>query len=433
VGPSYYVATTGSDTNAGTFSAPWRTLQKAASTVPAGGTVQIRGGSYAGFTMTRSGTSSGWMSFQPYGTETVTVVGDSTRTKVIDLSAAHFVRISGLIVTGAPAQWGAGIFVENSSSAIELLDNVAHDNRSFGIKLSSSSYITVRGNELMKNETGIEVSYGGTGVVIDGNDIHDNDRMVVNTIGGTDDRGANAIVLNHTAGPLTISGNRMWNNRAVSYDYGYDGGAVEIYAASGATITSNVMWNNENVIETGTDGTACDSNSFIRNVAYGGTKTGPTMGLILRCASNMTVANNTFSDLDRFVFDITASGSSFGGSIENLRLRNNVSYTTGDKIYSVDSVLPASVTIDDDLAFHATGGSIAYVYGHGNTASLGTFRSWTGYESGGLQADPRFMNRLGADFTTQSTSPVIDNGAWLSGITDGYVGSAPDMGRYEHP
>ncbi|HEY3164250.1 MAG TPA: hypothetical protein VGJ71_07810, partial [Candidatus Limnocylindrales bacterium] len=286
---------------------------------------------------------------------------------------------------------------------------------------------------LTKNETGIEVSYGGSGVRIENNDIHDNDRMVVNTIGGSDDRGANAVVLNHTVGPLLITGNRMWNNRALSYDYGYDGGAVEIYASSGAEISSNVMWNNENVIETGTDGTACDSNRFVRNVAYGGTKTGPTMGLILRCASNMLVANNTFSDLDRFVFDITANTGTFGGSIEGLTLRNNISYTAADKIYSIDSVLPASVTIDRDLAFHATGGYIAYVSGHGNTTSMITLRTWTGYETAGLQSDPRFMGRLGGDFTVQSTSPAIDHGAVVAGVTDGYLGSAPDIGRYEHP
>jgi len=40
----YYVATTGSDSNAGTQAAPFATLQKAAGTVAAGDTVWIRGG-----------------------------------------------------------------------------------------------------------------------------------------------------------------------------------------------------------------------------------------------------------------------------------------------------------------------------------------------------------------------------------------------------
>ena len=62
----YYVATTGSDSNAGTMAAPWATLQKAANTAVAGDTVWIRGGTYrvttpansgAGINFTKSGTS----------------------------------------------------------------------------------------------------------------------------------------------------------------------------------------------------------------------------------------------------------------------------------------------------------------------------------------------------------------------------------------
>jgi hypothetical protein len=62
----YYVATTGSDSAAGTMAAPWATLQKAANTAAAGDTVWIRGGTYkittpansgAGINFTKSGTS----------------------------------------------------------------------------------------------------------------------------------------------------------------------------------------------------------------------------------------------------------------------------------------------------------------------------------------------------------------------------------------
>jgi hypothetical protein len=62
----YYVATTGSDANAGTMAAPFATLQKAVGTAVAGDTVYIRGGTYkittpatsgAGINFTKSGTS----------------------------------------------------------------------------------------------------------------------------------------------------------------------------------------------------------------------------------------------------------------------------------------------------------------------------------------------------------------------------------------
>jgi hypothetical protein len=192
------------------------------------------------------------------------------------------------------------------------------------------------------------------------------------------------------------------------------------------------MWNNENVVETGSDGTiGCDGNEFARNVAYGGAKTGPTMGMILRCASNMLVANNSFSELDRFAFDITAAAGSFGGPIDGLTLRNNIVYSSADKIYSIDSAMPSSVSLDRGVAFNSSGGAIAYVSGKGNTNSLATFRSWTGFEVNGVQSDPRFADRPAGDFHLTSTSPAIDRGVILTGITDGYLGAAPDVGRFE--
>ena len=43
---SFYVSTAGSDSNPGTQTAPWRTIQHAADTVRAGSTVNVRGGVY---------------------------------------------------------------------------------------------------------------------------------------------------------------------------------------------------------------------------------------------------------------------------------------------------------------------------------------------------------------------------------------------------
>jgi pectin methylesterase-like acyl-CoA thioesterase len=43
---AYYVATTGNDSNSGTQSDPWKTVQHAADTARAGSTVYVRGGIY---------------------------------------------------------------------------------------------------------------------------------------------------------------------------------------------------------------------------------------------------------------------------------------------------------------------------------------------------------------------------------------------------
>ena len=59
----YHVSGTGSDSNAGSVSAPWRALQKAADTVQAGDTVLAHTGTYAKVTLKTSGTPSNRITF----------------------------------------------------------------------------------------------------------------------------------------------------------------------------------------------------------------------------------------------------------------------------------------------------------------------------------------------------------------------------------
>ena len=70
---TYYVATTGSDANAGTIGAPWLTLTKAESVVVAGDLVLINNGSYAGFTTTKSGASGNVITFQALNSGSVNI------------------------------------------------------------------------------------------------------------------------------------------------------------------------------------------------------------------------------------------------------------------------------------------------------------------------------------------------------------------------
>ena len=73
---SYYVSTGGSDTNAGTLAAPFRTIQRAASFAGPGDTVFIRGGVYRESVRPgRSGSAGAPVVFRPYNNENVTVSG----------------------------------------------------------------------------------------------------------------------------------------------------------------------------------------------------------------------------------------------------------------------------------------------------------------------------------------------------------------------
>jgi hypothetical protein len=289
--------------------------------------------------------------------------------------------------------------------------------------------VVIRSNEIRRNETGIELSGAVGGALVRSNTIHHNDRMVTAT------RGGNAIVFTGTTGAIRVSGNRIWGNRALHSDgNGYDGGAFEVYAASDLSITSNVLWDNNNVLETGTDGSApCSRILFARNVVMGnGTVAGETRGMLLRCADNSVIAHNVFDGVDDFAFYLSTDGG-YAGSIEGLRIADNI--VVRGRAYSITTSLPNSVSIDHDLVL--PGGStatyadrVAYVRGYGNTSSLAEFRSWTGFDAHGIQARPRFVDRAGGNYRLQSGSPAIDAGTIAYG--EGFVGRAPDIGAYEY-
>ena len=64
----YYVSTSGSDGNSGSAGSPWRTLQHAANSVTAGDVVHVSDGTYVGFQIRTSGTSSNPITFVADGT-----------------------------------------------------------------------------------------------------------------------------------------------------------------------------------------------------------------------------------------------------------------------------------------------------------------------------------------------------------------------------
>ena len=426
-GAVFYVSPSGSDTGDGSITQPWRTPARAMSTVVAGSTIYLRGGTYGPFSITRSGAAGSPISFRGFPGETATVAGDSAHDNVITVSGVHDIVLGDLVVSGAQVQYGAGVRIDRGATRITVERSTLRDNRSFGIKLADATHVTVRGNDIGHNETGIEISRLGEGILIADNEIHENDRMV------TSSRGGNAIVFHLTTGAIRVTGNRIWGNRAPHLaDSGYDGGAFEVYGASNLLISGNLLWDNNNAMETGTDGVApCAGNRFERNTVRGlGTVAGETTGLILRCAEGMLVAHNTFDGLDHYAFYVALTGG-YAGSVDGLRILNNI--VIRGRAYSLGAGLPADLVIDHDVVLpgstSATYGSrVAYVEGHGNTDTLAEFRAWTGYEANGIQADPAFVDPASGDYRLRPGSPAVDRGLDL-GAT--YAGAAPDAGRYE--
>src|SRR5512144_1030099 len=134
---TYYVATTGNDTNPGTSSAPWRTVQKSANTAAAGQTVCVRGGLYSEVVVINvSGSAAGgYITFMSYPGETAILDGASLTVPsgwgpMIRIENKSHIVIQGFEIrnyrSSLKAHSPIGIFVTGYDDHIQLLRNMVH-------------------------------------------------------------------------------------------------------------------------------------------------------------------------------------------------------------------------------------------------------------------------------------------------------------------
>ncbi len=124
-GDTYYVSTTGDDSNPGTESQPWRTIQHAAETMTAGDTVLIRGGVYNErvFTTLSGNTTDGYITFSAYPNETPVIDGTGVTTGDNGFVISHsYIKLIGLEIRN----WDEnGIWIENAGH-MEISDCEVH-------------------------------------------------------------------------------------------------------------------------------------------------------------------------------------------------------------------------------------------------------------------------------------------------------------------
>lgn len=413
----FFVSTSGSDSNPGTASAPWKTLQYAVNHATAGAVIYIRAGEYTGFTLTRSD-----LTLSSHPGETAYIHGDGSSTYTVKILDSDHIDVSGIVFHDNQKEYSAGVYIENST-AITLKENIFYDHQGFGIVTKDVSNVSIEGNDLYNNANAIEIRYGSAGVVIKNNKIHNNTRKV------DSGRGAIGVTFYRTTGPVTAIGNQLWNNHSTD-QVDPEGAAFEVYAGGNVAMIGNTIWENETVLETGTDGqAACSNITFTRNVVY---RIARQQGMILRCASNSLIANNTFDGLDEYVFYLTHFEGEYGGSIEGLKILNNI--TVNGRAYSIGTTLPASVEINHNLVYNPGSPSIrgeylAYVKGEGNTKELSEFQAWTGYDLLSVSLPPLFFDAASRNYRLLFTSPAIDIGKNLG---EPFFGLAPDAGAFEY-
>ncbi|MBL7261801.1 right-handed parallel beta-helix repeat-containing protein [Paractinoplanes lichenicola] len=365
-GPGLWVSTRGSDDADGSPEKPWKSISHAVEVAPAGSKIFVREGTYAPFTVSRPNLTVGSAPGEEATVEGVAGVRDgilvaATGTTIADLTVQKCVPKPNADVN-INGDHGSGIRVHKTSKVtirgVTVRDSHGENSAGlpvgcYGILVTDSNDVRVTGSKVHNNGAGIGVTGGGRGVLVDGNDVHDQDRIIQNTKQDGDDFGGyglSATFLTAKPGPV-FRNNTVRRNHGPSEDYGIDGGGMEIYDAANVTITGNTFEANDGVMETGTgNGGGCANNVFSDNKAIGGTQSGfeNDTGMVLRCAAGMTVSNNTFADMKKFTF-LLATGSDFAGSIEGLKINGNT-VTRNDSVpifrLQIDGGASPNMTID---------------------------------------------------------------------------------------
>jgi hypothetical protein len=200
-GSEYYVSPTGSDTNPGTSSAPFKTFAKANSMLTPGSTLHIYAGVYnQQLKISKSGTSSAGITIQPLGgavvidmqnTTTigldvrgsyVTVTGlevMNSRNRCVNIAAGN-VTLNGLVVhdctnQGIQATNSANTQILNSRVYRTVLSNAARSTSSgWGAALRIASDSALVQNNIIYNNYGEGIVLRGANITVRANTLYDN-------------------------------------------------------------------------------------------------------------------------------------------------------------------------------------------------------------------------------------------------------------------
>ena len=453
---SFYVSTTGKDSNPGTQTAPWRTVQHAADTACAGSTVYVRGGTYEELvSINASGNASdGFITFKSYPGETAILdaehITPSGRSGILTIQNKSYVRIEGFEIrnlrTAERRLTPLGISIMGAGSHIELLKNNVHHieqtfpgrdapgsgGNGFGIAVYGTDAknpitdLIIDGNEVHHLKTGSSESLVVNGNVtnfrITHNVVHDNNNIGIDVIGfertapdPAVDQARDGVVSNNLVYNITSRGNPAYGNEENSDGIYVDGGTRIL-------IEQNVMHDVDFGIELASEhkdratSYITARNNLIYHCHTAGVSIGgyaPERGR----TDHSTVVNNTLYDNDT---SETGSGEfQMQWNMSDDVFANNVVYAGARCLFTlnrsqIEKNRPA-VTVDHNLYYCASGAGASTWAGVSATVTgFDKYVHSTGIDSHSSFLDPHFVDAAAHDFHLRSDSPAI-----AAGTTDG--------------
>ena len=416
---TYYVATNGNDTNQGTNTQAWASIQKAANTLVAGDTVFIKAGTYNERVIVKnSGAANNYIVFSNYQNDEVIIDGNGITwwdwDGLFNITDRSYVKITGLNIKNS---YYGGIWAENSDHII-INNNYTYNTISCGIGIWSSNNITISDNEveLACNDGEQEcISIANShNCLINNNHVHDN---------GPGTNGGEGIDIKAGSHDVVVSHNRVHNlnNRIGIYADAWDTHTYNI-----DIIQNKVYYCENSGLAVATErGGLIENISFINNISYqnkwGGIElggwtddgySGPTP------IKNVKIINNTC-----YKNGSTFSGWGFGINVnnpyaENVVIRNNICSQNNAQI-GVENIL-SGLIIDHNLIDGANNATDAL------------------FGSDSIIGNPLFINANASNFQLLNNSVAIDNASPINAPSLDFIninrpyGAGYDIGAYEY-
>ena len=429
-----YVSTGGNNSNSGTITSPWKTIQYAVDHVGPGQIIYVRSGVYpekVKFSGSGdSGASGGaYVTLQTYSGETAVLDGSTLspvdREGMVSILNASYIKIIGFEIRNFNisnnASTPVGIYVEGASHHLEIRDNKIHDIVStgsnggahgvgvFGTNASTAIHtVTIDNNEIydctLRWSEAMVLNGNVRDFVVSNNSVHDCDNIAYDFIGFENECGACG-----TSDPNNLDQARdgeVYSNIAYNIDtkdnpvYNNDRSAAGFYVDGGKNIIfdGNISHHNNLGFELASEhsGKATSGITVRNNFVYLNHVLGITTGGYAKNkgdADNCIVVNNTFYHNN----SSTRSRDDWGAEI--LLQSNNHNNIYKNNIIYADANRPR--VIEDNSS--NTGNVYDYNVYYGSTEGMAP-------GSHSITADPLLVNPNSGDLHISEASPAINAG-----------------------